>query len=584
MEDDLPSKYEVIVIGTGMTESIVAAAASRIGKRVLHLDGNDYYGGMWASFTFEALQKWLNECQSGKTLENSKESTSLICEKEKAVSIGNQFSTVFNIEEKWFIPEKLPSNCNFQSAKITQTEESPKENKDGEIESETTLKQNDKLWCQEKIKSLGRKFNMDLAPKLLFSRGTLVELLISSNISRYAEFRCVNRILTWLDNKLETVPCSRADVFATKNVSLIEKRQLMQLLTLCVEYKPECDEFKGFEDKTLKEYLENKKLTKNLMHYVLYAIAMSNDKTPCMIGVERTQRFLSSLGRYGNTPFLWPMYGTGELPQCFCRLCAVFGGVYHLKRAANSIVVSDNQCKAIISDGSRLDCDHLVLGVSDAPPEFLGAAPKAGLSRGIFIIDRSISTNDKESLTLLQFPIKGKEPITIIEAGPSTHVCPPGLYILHMTTRQVDNAFNDLKPAVDKLLHCDFADGTTTRIDTDTQSTQTPKEKDTTASNTKLNDQANILKPQLLYSLYFNCPETSEYDLSRNVPSNVHLCSGPDLEIDYEFAVKQAKTIFSSMYPNSEFLPRAPDPEELSLEVDEAAGPPFQGTEEPKEE
>lgn len=155
--------------------------------------------------------------------------------------------------------------------------------------------------------------------QLLFSRGTLVELLISSNISRYAEFRCVNRILTWQSDKLETVPCSRADVFATKNVGLIEKRQLMQLLTLCVEYKPESDEFKGFEDKTLKQYLESKGLTENLMHYVLYAIAMSNDTTPCMVGVERTQRFLSSLGRYGNTPFLWPMYGTGELPQCFCR-------------------------------------------------------------------------------------------------------------------------------------------------------------------------------------------------------------------------------------------------------------------------
>lgn len=111
----------------------------------------------------------------------------------------------------------------------------------------------------------------------------------------------------------------------------------------------------------------------------------------------------------------------------YFRLCAVFGGVYHLKRAADSVIVANNECKAILSDGSRLDCDHLVLGVADAPPEFLGSVPKAGLSRGIFIIDRSISTTDKESLTLLQFPIKGKDPITIIEAGPSTHVCPPGL-------------------------------------------------------------------------------------------------------------------------------------------------------------
>jgi RAB protein geranylgeranyltransferase component A len=50
----------------------------------------------------------------------------------------------------------------------------------------------------------------------------------------------------------------------------------------------------------------------------------------CLEGLAATQKFLLSLGRFGNTPFLWPMYGSGELPQAFCRLCAVFGGVYYL--------------------------------------------------------------------------------------------------------------------------------------------------------------------------------------------------------------------------------------------------------------
>ena len=40
----------------------------------------------------------------------------------------------------------------------------------------------------------------------------------------------------------------------------------------------------------------------------------------------------------------------------------------------------------------------------------------------------------------------------------------------------------------------------------------------------------------------------------------------------------QAKEIFSKMYPDSEFLPRAPDPEEILLEGDESApGPVFEG-------
>lgn len=46
-------------------------------------------------------------------------------------------------------------------------------------------------------------------------------------------------------------------------------------------------------------------------------------------------------------------------------------------------------------------------------------------------------------------------------------------------------------------------------------------------------------KAQVLWALYFNCPETSECDLSSNVPKNVYLTSGPDLDIDFEFAVKQ---------------------------------------------
>lgn len=35
---DLPKDYDVIIVGTGLTESILAAALSRIGKIVLHID------------------------------------------------------------------------------------------------------------------------------------------------------------------------------------------------------------------------------------------------------------------------------------------------------------------------------------------------------------------------------------------------------------------------------------------------------------------------------------------------------------------------------------------------------------------
>uniref|UniRef100_A0A1B6CWS9 Rab proteins geranylgeranyltransferase component A n=1 Tax=Clastoptera arizonana TaxID=38151 RepID=A0A1B6CWS9_9HEMI len=591
--DDLPTEYDVIVIGTGMTESILAAAASRIGKHVLHLDSNEYYGGMWASFNFEGLQKWISECKTREPLPDHDNKESLVKEGETLIRAESQFATVSNIVEEWLVNEDvIESN---QSSKDTQTEGEkaagdkekcdPEKQEDCDIENKQKESIDCKNWSQNKIKSQYRKFNLDLAPKLLFSRGSLVELLISSNIARYAEFRSVSRVLTWLNGRLETVPCSRADVFATKHVTVVEKRMLMKLLTLCVEYTPNNNEFDGFENKTFCEYLRSKNLTDNLLHYVLYAIAMSTETTPCMEGVARTQRFLSSLGRYGNTPFLWPMYGSGELPQCFCRLCAVFGGVYHLKRAANSVIVEqkDNNyvCTGIVSGSQRLATEHLVLAVSDAPSSFLKAAPTGGLSRGIFITNRSIMHANKEMLTLLQFPpMNGlTEPITILEVGPSTNACPAGLYIIHMTCKQLKTAKEDLAVAVNTLLSSGQTDGVL-RVNTDTQGTQTVKPDSSGESTTESNDisegESCNSKPQLLWSLYFNCPETSDCDLSAYVPKNVHLCSGPDLDLDFEFAVKQAKEIFNKMYPDCEFLPRAPDPEEIVLDDDSVPGPAFE--------
>ncbi|KAK7865799.1 hypothetical protein R5R35_001264 [Gryllus longicercus] len=610
MEDDLPTEYDVIVVGTGMTESIVAAAASRIGKKVLHLDSNEYYGGLWASFNFDGLQKWMEECRQpnkpSETVDASKAK-----EGEKLVKAGNQFSTVSNLEEKWYILEEVADSPEGQlSSKITQTEgeehpaskaavgpgegaasslggESEKLEKEGNCEKPDSdeAKDNSVLnqrenWSQNKLKKEYRKFNLDLAPKLLFARGSLVELLISSNIARYAEFRSVTRVLTWINGRLEPVPCSRADVFSTQNVSVPEKRMLMKLLSSCLENEDANKEFEGFEDKTFVEYLKSKKLTSNLMHYVLYAIAMATENTLCMDGVNRTQRFLNSLGRYGNTPFLWPMYGSGEIPQCFCRLCAVFGGLYHLKRAADAIIIDANgeKCIGIMSGQQHLETANLVMGVGYAPPDFVKTAPSGGLSRGIFVTDRSILPSDKESLTLLQFPpLDGaREPVTVIEVGHTTNACPKGLYVVHMTCKQQTTAHEDLKAVVEHLLHVEFSDGTVARIDTDIKSTQTAHQEGSSAENPEGADASGerpaALKPQVLWSLFFNCPETSQCDFSADVPSNVFLCSGPDLDLDFEFSVKQAKEIFTKMYPESEFLPRAPDPEEIVLEGEEGSG------------
>ncbi|KAF5363533.1 hypothetical protein D9756_000567 [Leucocoprinus leucothites] len=61
MED---SKFDVIILGTGLTESIVAAALSKWGFRVAHIDQNPYYGGEEASLTLEEFAKWIDSISS----------------------------------------------------------------------------------------------------------------------------------------------------------------------------------------------------------------------------------------------------------------------------------------------------------------------------------------------------------------------------------------------------------------------------------------------------------------------------------------------------------------------------------------
>jgi RAB protein geranylgeranyltransferase component A len=58
MEEGLPKSFDVVVIGTGLAESIVSAAASRNGHSVLHLDPREYYGSACATLNFDL---WLSK-------------------------------------------------------------------------------------------------------------------------------------------------------------------------------------------------------------------------------------------------------------------------------------------------------------------------------------------------------------------------------------------------------------------------------------------------------------------------------------------------------------------------------------------
>ena len=47
--------------------------------------------------------------------------------------------------------------------------------------------------------------------------------------------------------------------------------------------------------------------------------------------------YVSSVGRYGPSPYIYPRYGTSEFSQAFCRFAAVNGAVYILHKRPVSL-------------------------------------------------------------------------------------------------------------------------------------------------------------------------------------------------------------------------------------------------------
>ncbi|XP_077402111.1 rab proteins geranylgeranyltransferase component A 1 isoform X2 [Vanacampus margaritifer] len=579
--EDLPSEFDVVILGTGLTESVVAAACSRVGQRVLHLDTRSYYASKWASFTFNALLTWIKEHQEQLYSNEVQDWSSLLQEGEETICLSNADSTsIRNVQVFCFtseedekeedeeevvqccIEEKQEEEeaCAEQTAHVEQKHQEEEETTNTEKEEpdparplETTDQSEPskkKLTYADLLKE-GRRFNIDLVSKLMYARGSLVDLLIKSNVSRYAEFKNVTRILTYRHGNVEQVPCSRADVFASRQLSMVEKRKLMRFLASCLEEKQE-EELEAYSTRPYLDFLRDQQLGDNLQYFLLHSIAMATEDTPARDGLASTRHFLRCLGRYGNTPFLFPVYGLGEIPQCFCRMCAVFGGVYCLRHPISCLLLdkSVNRCTSLIDGcGQRITSSHFVLEDGFLPTRLKNeAAPTRSISRGVLITDRSVLPGDQDQVSVVTIPPveAGLPAVRMVELSPSTMTCAPGTYLVHLTCQSLlGSAYEDLLPVVNRMFN-----------------------------TTQSGDQDS--RPGVLWCFYFNMDDGSgstEVVDGDRFPSNVYVCSGPDAELGHEHAIKQAEAIFHKIVPEQDFCPPAPNPEDILYDVDNTADP-----------
>ena len=273
-------QYDYVISGTSLYKSILSAALSRAGQKVLHVDPNSYYGSEnEASFDLATFSD-LNETQKGPKFEE-------------------------------FINDK----------------------------------------------SKNKKFVLDLCPRLLYANGSMVKLLVKSKICRYLEFRNVSGfyIEDEKDNKLISVPCSKSALFTTTNLSAIEKRKMMKFISdNSNDSEEEKEAKKEIDENTVfGEYLKTLDLTPKLEKYISSCLAFSSKEDTLKTVKHRIDLFLTSYGKYGQSAFLFPLYGNAELHQAFCRLSAVFGATFCLNYENPEKLKDTNKAKEFIFEDKK---------------------------------------------------------------------------------------------------------------------------------------------------------------------------------------------------------------------------------------
>lgn len=159
----------------GFIESVVAAAGSRIGKTVLHIDSNDFYGGIWASFNLRSIQSFVDSQSETRTSVNAGAI-------ENGILLMNESNNtnLRNVEYEWHAecePETLivEEPVKQLAGNVTQ-DTAASSNSDTIIEPviENTKPTDDPAptteskvtWTRERILNESRKFNIDLIPKV----------------------------------------------------------------------------------------------------------------------------------------------------------------------------------------------------------------------------------------------------------------------------------------------------------------------------------------------------------------------------------------------------------------------------------
>ncbi|KAF1962724.1 rab geranylgeranyl transferase escort protein-like protein [Byssothecium circinans] len=329
--------WDVLIVGTGLQHSLLALALSRSGKKILHIDENNYYGGAEAALSLQEAESWVHKVNAG--------------------SSSAPFSQATFVKPT--PPETDPPPLSL---------------------------------------SASRSYSLALCPQIIYSRSTLIQRLISSKVYRQLEFMAVGSWWVYSPQadekdgsrsssesrpgKLLKVPNGREDVFQNNELDFKAKRALMKFLRFIAEYEEQTEIWGEHRDKPFPAFLSEQFKVPVALHAPLLALTLSSaasGNTTTEYALPRIARHLRSIGAlgagFGGIISKWG--GLSEICQVGCRASAVGGAVYVLGKGFgdNGEGLSEAQeglpgMKLCLKDGEAITARWVVgEGSPDQTPE-----------------------------------------------------------------------------------------------------------------------------------------------------------------------------------------------------------------------
>jgi Rab GDP dissociation inhibitor len=303
-----------------------------------------------------------------------------------------------------------------------------------------------------------RDYNVDLIPKFIMACGNLTKMLLHSKVTRYLEFKSIDGSFVYNNGNVLKVPASPEEALKSSLMGLFEKRRFRKFLIFAESFdetKPETFEGRNLMTMTMRELYTDFGLVEATHEFISHAMCLQTDDAhldePALPTVLELKTYMYSLTRYGTSPYIYPVYGLGGLPEGFSRLCAIHGGTFMLNRDVDEVVMNENGEACGIKAGNEMASAKMVIGDPSYFPRDK-IKPTGQVVRCICFLDHPLpNTNDNASAQIIiPGPQVGrKNDIFVCSVSSSHAVSARGVYIAIVSTKmEVGKPEDEIKPGL----------------------------------------------------------------------------------------------------------------------------------------